>query len=89
MLFADTLNSWKSGGVHLKEKRFDSEFKKDNEKGISVGRTRVQLIMHQQRYFATGGQAGVSFKYWFDYYNTRRRHSALSGIYPLMYEIRR
>ncbi|MBP9537966.1 MAG: integrase core domain-containing protein, partial [Negativicutes bacterium] len=28
-------------------------------------------------------------KNWFDYYNTRRRHSALGGISPLMYEMRR
>lgn len=43
----------------------------------------------KKRSFTTIEQAAVSFKDWFDYYNTRRRHSALGGISPLMYEIRR
>ena len=43
----------------------------------------------KKRYFATTGQAATSFNNWFDYYNTRRRHSALGGISPLMYEMRR
>lgn len=42
-----------------------------------------------KRYFATIGQAVASFRNWFDYYNIRRRHSALGDISPLMYEIRR
>lgn len=43
----------------------------------------------KKRCFGTISQAAASFKNWFDYYNTRRRHSALGGISPLMYEIRR
>lgn len=43
----------------------------------------------KKRSFATIKQAASSFKNWFDYYNTKRRHSALDGISPLMYEIRR
>ena len=42
-----------------------------------------------KRSFATIAQAAYSLKRWFDYYNNRRRHSALGGISPLLYEIRR
>lgn len=51
---------------------------------------RLLKVEHvYKRYFATLTQAAASFKKWFDYYNSRRRHSALGGISPIMYEIRR
>lgn len=42
-----------------------------------------------KKYFATLEQAASSLQSWFVYYNTRRRHSALGGISPLLYEISR
>jgi transposase InsO family protein len=42
-----------------------------------------------KRTFTTMEQAASGLQTWFDYYNTRRRHSTLGGISPLMYEIRR
>ena len=51
---------------------------------------RLLKVEHvYKRSFATLTQAAVSLKKWFDYYNSRRRHSALGGISPIMYEIRR
>ncbi|WP_071595778.1 integrase core domain-containing protein [Anaeromusa acidaminophila] len=43
----------------------------------------------KKRSFSSISQAVISIGSWMDYYNTRRRHSALGGISPLMYEIRR
>ena len=42
-----------------------------------------------KRYFSTLQEAVLSINKWFMYYITRRRHSALGGISPLEYEIRR
>ncbi len=42
-----------------------------------------------KRSFITIKHAASGLRKWFDYYNIRRRHSALGGISPLMYEIRR
>ena len=42
-----------------------------------------------KRSFITIEQAVSGLRNWIDYYNIRRRHSALGGISPLMYEIRR
>ena len=51
---------------------------------------RLLKVEHvYKRSFATLTQAAASLKKWFDYYNSRRRHSALGGISPIMYEIRR
>jgi len=51
---------------------------------------RLLKVEHvYKRSFATIEQAASSLQKWFEYYNTRRRHSALGGISPLMYEIRR
>lgn len=51
---------------------------------------RLLKVEHvYKRSFATIEQAAASLRKWFDYYNYRRRHSALGGISPLMYEIRR
>jgi len=51
---------------------------------------RLLKVEHvYKRSFAAIAQAAVSLKKWFDYYNSRRRHSALGGISPLLYEIRR
>jgi len=51
--------------------------------------SRFKVEHVKKRFFATIEQAAASFQKWFEYYNTRRRHSALGGISPLMYEIRR
>jgi transposase InsO family protein len=51
---------------------------------------RLLKVEHvYKRSFATIGQAASSLAKWIEYYNTRRRHSALGGMSPLMYEIRR
>jgi putative transposase len=51
---------------------------------------RLLKVEHvYKRSFSTIEQAAVSLRHWFDYYNIRRRHSALGGLSPLMYEIRR
>ena len=51
---------------------------------------RLLKVEHvYKRSFATIAQAAASLKKWFEYYNIRRRHSALGGISPIMYEIRR
>jgi putative transposase len=51
---------------------------------------RLLKVEHvYKRYFATIEHAASSLQKWFDYYNYRRRHSALGGISPLIYEIRR
>jgi putative transposase len=51
---------------------------------------RLLKVEHvYKRSFSTIEQAASSLQKWFDYYNVRRRHSALGGISPLMYEIRR
>jgi len=51
---------------------------------------RLLKVEHvKKRSFATLGQAAASIEAWISYYNTRRRHSALGGISPLCYEIRR
>jgi putative transposase len=51
---------------------------------------RLLKVEHvKKRSFYTLGQAALSLQKWFDYYNIRRRHSALGGISPLIYEIRR
>jgi len=51
---------------------------------------RLLKVEHvYKRTFATLGQAAASLQKWFDYYNICRRHSALGGMSPLMYEIRR
>ena len=51
---------------------------------------RLLKVEHvYKRSFASLTQAATSLKKWFDYYNSRRRHSALGGISPIMYEIRR
>lgn len=42
-----------------------------------------------KRCFSTLKEAALSINKWFMYYITRRRHSALGGISPLEYEIRR
>jgi len=42
-----------------------------------------------KRYFSTLKEAAISINKWFVYYITRRRHSALGGISPLEYEIKR
>lgn len=42
-----------------------------------------------KRFFSTLKEASISINKWFAYYITRRRHSALGGISPLEYEIRR
>ena len=48
---------------------------------------RLLKVEHvKKRSFSSINQAAGG---WMDYYNTRRRHSALGGISPLMYEIRR
>ncbi len=48
---------------------------------------KAELIY--KRNFTTIAQAASSLQSWFVYYNTRRRHSSLGGISPLLYEIRR
>ena len=51
---------------------------------------RLLKVEHvKKRSFASINHAATSIGSWMDYYNTRRRHSALGGISPLMYEIRR
>lgn len=51
---------------------------------------RLLKVEHvYKRSFATIEQAAASLAKWIEYYNTRRRHSALGGLSPLMYEIRR
>ncbi|WP_288186213.1 IS3 family transposase [uncultured Sporomusa sp.] len=51
---------------------------------------RLLKVEHvKKRSFATIGQVAASIEAWISYYNTRRRHSALGGISPLCYEIRR
>jgi putative transposase len=51
---------------------------------------RLLKVEHvYKRSFATKEQAALSLAKWIEYYNTRRRHSALGGLSPLMYEIRR
>ena len=51
---------------------------------------RLLKVEHvKKRSFASINHAATSIGCWMDYYNTRRRHSALGGISPLMYEIRR
>jgi transposase InsO family protein len=51
---------------------------------------RLLKVEHvYKRSFATIEQAAASLQKWFDYYNIKRRHGALGGISPLMYEIRR
>jgi putative transposase len=51
---------------------------------------RLLKVEHvKKRFFATLGQAALSIQSWFEYYNIRRRHSALGGVSPLMYEITR
>jgi len=51
---------------------------------------RLLKVEHvYKRTFATLGQAAGSLQKWFDYYNIRGRRSALGGLSPLMYEIRR
>jgi putative transposase len=50
---------------------------------------RLLKVEHvYKRSFSTIEQAASSLRCWFDYYNIRRRHSALGGMSPLMYEIR-
>lgn len=50
---------------------------------------RLLKVEHvKKRSFSSINQAATSIGNWMDYYNTRRRHSALGGISPLMYEIR-
>lgn len=51
---------------------------------------RLLKVEHvYKRSFSTTEQAASSLRHWFDYYNIRRRHSALGGMSPLMYEVRR
>ena len=51
---------------------------------------RLLKVEHvYKRSYATLTQAAASLKKWFEYYNSRRRHSALGGISPIIYEIRR
>ena len=51
---------------------------------------RLLKVEHvKKRSFPTIDRATSSIGKWIDYYNIRRRHSALGGISPLMYEIRR
>ncbi len=51
---------------------------------------RLLKVEHvKKRSFPTIDRATSSIGKWLDYYNIRRRHSALGGISPLMYEIRR
>ena len=51
---------------------------------------RLLKVEHvYKRCFSTLKEASICINKWFAYYITRRRHSALGGISPLEYEIRR
>nr|WP_320148247.1 IS3 family transposase [uncultured Anaeromusa sp.] len=51
---------------------------------------RLLKVEHvKKRSFSSMNQAATSIGSWMDYYNIRRRHSALGGMSPLMYEVRR
>lgn len=67
-----------------------------SRKGNPYGNAPMESFFHllkvehvNKRCFSTLKEAAISISKWFIYYITTRRHSALGGISPLEYEIRR